>query len=89
MKIFSKFQDYYDSTLGSFLESDVVVYRKTSTINVPYKEIPHFPVSTVAGHAGELIIGKLTEVDFGDVSCLFEDYEDVGSVSDAEAKTEG
>jgi hypothetical protein len=37
----------------------------------------------------ELIIGKLTEVDFGDVSCLFEDYEDVGSVSDAEAKTEG
>ena len=40
MKIFSKFQDYYDSALGSFLDSDVAVYRKTSTINVPYKEIP-------------------------------------------------
>lgn len=40
MKIFSKFQDYYDSTLGSFLESDVVVHRKESTVQVPYKDIP-------------------------------------------------
>ncbi len=26
---------------------------------IPYAEIPHFPVSTVAGHAGELVIGEL------------------------------
>ena len=26
---------------------------------IPYKEIPHFPLSTVAGHAGELVIGRL------------------------------
>jgi len=26
---------------------------------VPYKEIPHFPVSTVSGHAGEIVSGKL------------------------------
>lgn len=26
---------------------------------IPYNEIPHFPVSTVAGHAGELVIGTL------------------------------
>lgn len=26
---------------------------------IPYAEIPHFPRSTVEGHAGELIIGKL------------------------------
>jgi len=25
---------------------------------IPYKEIPHFPVSTVEGHSGNLIIGK-------------------------------
>lgn len=31
----------------------------TDKIVIPYKEIPNFPVSTVAGHAGELIIGKL------------------------------
>ncbi len=26
---------------------------------IPYDQIPHFPVSTVAGHAGELVIGTL------------------------------
>ena len=26
---------------------------------IPYSEIPHFPVSTVEGHSGELILGKL------------------------------
>ena len=26
---------------------------------IPYSEIPHFPVSTVEGHAGSLILGKL------------------------------
>jgi len=28
-------------------------------VTIPYEEIPHFPVSTVEGHAGELVIGKL------------------------------
>lgn len=27
---------------------------------VPYKDIPHFPVSTVQGHSGKLIFGKLS-----------------------------
>lgn len=31
----------------------------TDPVRIPYREIPHFPVSTVAGHAGQLIIGKL------------------------------
>lgn len=26
---------------------------------IPYKDIPHFPVSTVEGHAGQLVIGRL------------------------------
>lgn len=26
---------------------------------IPYKKIPHFPVSTVEGHVGELVIGEL------------------------------
>lgn len=26
---------------------------------IPYRDIPHFPVSTVAGHRGELVIGRL------------------------------
>lgn len=28
-------------------------------LTIPYGEIPHFPVSTVAGHAGELVIGAI------------------------------
>jgi len=28
-------------------------------VRIPYSEIPHFPVSTVAGHAGRLVIGRL------------------------------
>jgi len=30
---------------------------------VPYSRIPHFPVSTVEGHAGELVFGKLAGVE--------------------------
>jgi purine-nucleoside phosphorylase len=29
---------------------------------VPYAEIPHFPVSTVVGHAGQLVVGLLQDV---------------------------
>jgi purine-nucleoside phosphorylase len=41
------------SGLGNLADSvqDAVV--------IPYKEIPHFPVSTVAGHSGKLIVGTL------------------------------
>ncbi|MFC4777496.1 purine-nucleoside phosphorylase [Paenibacillus sp. GCM10023252] len=36
--------------LGDHLEETVII---------PYHDIPHFPVSTVEGHAGELLLGKL------------------------------
>ena len=29
--------------------------------SIPYNEIPHFPLSTVEGHSGRLILGKLGE----------------------------
>ena len=35
--------------------------RITEKKEIPYEEIPHFPVSTVEGHSGKLIIGKLGE----------------------------
>lgn len=31
----------------------------TEKLEIPYQEIPNFPVSTVEGHAGKLIFGKL------------------------------
>ena len=64
MNIFPKFQDYYDSALGSFLDSGVAVYRKTSTIDVPYKEIPRlgnydFSYEVVKDINGRKQYGKL------------------------------
>jgi purine-nucleoside phosphorylase len=41
------------SGLGSF--ADQVV----DAIRIPYSDIPHFPVPTVMGHAGELVVGML------------------------------
>lgn len=31
----------------------------TEGVTIPYEDIPHFPVSTVEGHAGQLLVGKL------------------------------
>ena len=47
----------YGIILGSGLGSvtDTVVDR----INIPYGEIPGWPLSTVLGHNGELILGKI------------------------------
>lgn len=41
------------SGLGPFAE---LVEEK---IVIPYKEIPHFPISTVEGHVGQLVFGKV------------------------------
>ncbi len=35
----------------------------TDSYEIPYSDIPNFPVSTVEGHAGKLIFGKLGGVD--------------------------
>lgn len=40
MKIFSKYQDYYDSALGSFMESDVVIHRQEKEIDIGRIEFP-------------------------------------------------
>lgn len=40
MKIYSKFQDYYDSALGSFWESDVNVNRVNNMKKIAYNDIP-------------------------------------------------
>lgn len=43
--------------LGSGLGSLAAEIQNATVI--PYREIPYFPQSTVAGHAGELVIGEL------------------------------
>ncbi|OAH58695.1 purine-nucleoside phosphorylase [Domibacillus aminovorans] len=52
--------DQYPSiglVLGSGL--GILAEEIENPIAIPYDEIPHFPVSTVAGHKGQLVIGDL------------------------------
>lgn len=42
---------------------------------IPYGDIPHFPTSTVAGHAGQLVIGTLAGVNVVAMQGRFHYYE--------------
>ena len=42
---------------------------------IPYGEIPHFPVSTVQGHAGRLVVGKLAGATVCAMQGRFHFYE--------------
>ena len=44
-------------------------------IVIPYKDIPNFPVSTVVGHAGELIIGNIGDKEVIAMNGRFHYYE--------------
>lgn len=57
------------SGLGS-LSDDV-----EDKITIEYKDIPNFPISTVAGHKGELIFGKLEGIDVLLMNGRFHYYE--------------
>ncbi|MDO9156082.1 MAG: purine-nucleoside phosphorylase, partial [Sediminibacterium sp.] len=43
--------------------------------SIPYSEIPHFPVSTVEGHGGSLILGELSGKKVWVMSGRFHFYE--------------
>lgn len=47
----------------------------TDKIEIPYDTIPNFPVSTVEGHSGKLIVGKLGEKDIIAMQGRFHYYE--------------
>ena len=47
----------------------------TDKTEFPYSEIPNFPVSTVEGHSGKLIFGKLGGVDILAMQGRFHYYE--------------
>ena len=47
----------------------------TDRAEIPYSEIPNFPVSTVEGHSGKLIFGKLGGVDILAMQGRFHFYE--------------
>lgn len=47
----------------------------TDKMEIPYKEIPNFPISTVEGHSGKLIFGKLGATDVLAMQGRFHYYE--------------
>ena len=47
----------------------------TDKLEIPYSEIPNFPVSTVEGHSGKLIFGKLGGMDIMAMQGRFHYYE--------------
>lgn len=44
-------------------------------IEIPYKQIPHFPLSTVKGHAGRLLLGIMGGIDVVVMDGRFHYYE--------------
>ncbi len=59
--------------LGSGLGN--LVSQITDQIKISYHEIPNFPISTVEGHSGKLIIGKLGNVEILAMEGRFHFYE--------------
>ena len=50
----------------------------TDAVEIPYEEIPNFPVSTVEGHSGKLIFGKLGKKNVMAMKGRFHFYEGYG-----------
>ncbi|MDG0961179.1 purine-nucleoside phosphorylase, partial [Bacillus paranthracis] len=59
--------------LGSGL--GVLADEIENAVTVPYSEIPEFPVSTVEGHAGQLVFGTLQGVTVVAMQGRFHFYE--------------
>lgn len=59
---FIKKRTHIEPTIGLILGSGLGEMAESvdKSVVIPYREIPHFPVSTVEGHKGQLVIGELT-----------------------------
>jgi purine-nucleoside phosphorylase len=57
------------SGLGGFIDYVDVEHE------IAYAEIPHFPVSTVEGHSGKLILGKIGDKQIVIMAGRFHFYE--------------
>lgn len=72
-------KEKYTSTprIGLILGSGLGVLADeiTNPVKIPYNEIPDFPVSTVEGHAGQLVFGVLNGVEVVAMQGRFHFYE--------------
>ena len=76
--------DYIQSQLGQKVDVAVIlgsglgkiVDAMTEKKTIPYQQIPHFPQSTVAGHAGNLVFGKIGQTKVLALQGRFHYYEE-------------
>ena len=57
------------SGLGAFADD------LDNAVKIPYEEIPHFQISTVEGHAGQLVLGEIAGVPVAVQQGRFHFYE--------------
>lgn len=69
----TEFQPRYGIILGTGLSS--LTDEMEVDIAIPYRFIPHFPVSTVESHKGQLIFGKLDGIPVVAMAGRFHYYE--------------
>lgn len=64
-------------TIGLILGSGLGVLADEikNPIKIPYQDIPHFPVSTVEGHSGQLVIGEFMNTTVVAMQGRFHYYE--------------
>lgn len=75
--------DYIRSQVGSIPETAIILGTGLGALvdhiddkkYIPYKEIPNFPVSTVEGHSGNLIFGRLGDKPVMAMQGRFHYYE--------------
>ncbi|MBP3285032.1 MAG: purine-nucleoside phosphorylase [Clostridia bacterium] len=84
MSKYSEAVEYIQARIGGDIPKTAVILGSglgvmadeiVEKVVIPYREIPHFPLSTVAGHAGELIIGKLNFAPIIAMNGRFHYYE--------------
>ncbi|MCB0108903.1 MAG: purine-nucleoside phosphorylase [Caldilineaceae bacterium] len=70
-------QSNHRPTIGLILGTGLspLAAEITDAAVIPYGEIPHFPVSTVEGHAGRLVIGEVAGVTVAAMQGRFHFYE--------------
>jgi len=64
-------------TVGVILGSGLgqLVDRMTDCEAIDYRDLPHFPTTTVAGHAGKLVLGNIGNVQVAALQGRFHYYE--------------
>jgi len=64
-------------TVGVILGSGLgqLVERMENSTAIDYKDVPHFPAPTVAGHAGRMVFGRIGKVDVVAMQGRFHYYE--------------